>query len=119
MRQDSEEEPGGDIGDVGPREVGEPLSTFPRPRAAPRLVLGMAGGLPGNRSLSEGLTHPPLRRFPHRSAVGMGDRPTCPDWHSRAAGFVQSGCVWHQELVHIVGGTPLSQGSPRGTRLTG
>lgn len=86
-------------------------------------MLGMAGGLPGNRSLSEGLTHPPLRRFPHRSAVGMGGLGlTCPGWHSHAAGVCQSRAVSPASGTRTAdaGGTPDYPGGHQGgTRLTG
>lgn len=113
----------GHIGDVGQR-VESHCPPFHRPRAAPELMLGMAGGLPGNRSLSEGLTIPPLSRFPHRSAVGMGGLGlTCPGWHSRAAGVCQSRAVspasgtvpqMQAELQIIPGGHQGVLGSPAG-----
>ena len=114
---------GGDIDNVeqgGGRAV---VHLSPRPRAAPESMLGVAGGLLGNRSLSEGLDYPPLRRFPHRFAVGMGGLGlTCPGWHSRAAGVCQSQAVSPASGTHTADadGTPDYPGGHQGgTRLTG
>lgn len=114
---------GGDIDDVeqgGGRAI---VHLSPRPRAAPESMLGVAGGLLGNRSLSEGLDYPPLRRFPHRFAVGMGGLGlTCPGWHSRAAGVCQSQAVSPASGTRTADadGTPDYPGGHQGgTRLTG